>query len=83
MPDETEAEAAISLAVKKENAEISLKLRNLKLGRDYNIGDIVRIQIIRGNWRTTVKNRIVGVRTSNKGGFSEEIPIFGETGGAE
>ena len=83
LQDETESEAAISLAAKKENAEISLKLRNLKLGRDYNLGDVVRIQIIKGNWRTTVKNRITGVRFSKKGGFSEEIPIFGETGGAE
>lgn len=83
LTDETEAEAAISLAKKKENAEISLKLRNLKLGRDYNIGDIVRIQIIKGNWRTTAKKRIKGVRITQNGGFSEEIPIFCETGGAE
>ena len=83
LTDETEAEAAISLAKKKENAEISLKLRDLRLGRDYNMGDIVRIQIIKGNWRTTAKKRIKGVRITQKGGFFEEIPIFCETGGAE
>ena len=80
---ETEAEAAISLAGKKENAEVSLKLRNLTLGRDYNIGDILRIQIIKGNWRTTAKKRVSGVRLVKRDGFSEEIPIFSETGGAE
>lgn len=78
---ETEAEAVISLAEKKENEQLSLKMRGLKLGKDYNIGDIVRIQIIKGNWRITEKKLVSGVRILKKGGFSEEIPVFSEIGG--
>ena len=77
---ESEEEAVLSLAERKENDEVSLKLRNLKLGTDYEIGDILRIQIIKGAWRTTAKKMISGVRISKKGGFSEEIPIFSDIG---
>ncbi|MCR4718357.1 MAG: siphovirus ReqiPepy6 Gp37-like family protein [Firmicutes bacterium] len=78
---ESADEAAISLKEKKENAQLSLKMRGLELGKDYNIGDIVRIQIIKEDWRITEKKLISGVRILKKGGFSEEIPIFYETGG--
>lgn len=78
---ESADEATVSLKEKKENAQISLKMRNLKFGRDYNIGDIVRIQILKGNLRTTEKKLISGVRILKKDGFSEEIPIFSEIGG--
>lgn len=81
LSDENADEAAISLKGKKENSQISLKLRNFKLGRDYNIGDIVRVQIIKGAWRTTEKRLISGVRVLKKGSFSEEIPILSEIGG--
>lgn len=83
LQDETEPEAAISLAEKKENSEVSLKLRNLRFGNDYGLGDVVRIQITKGIWKTTAKKLISGVRSVKKSGFSEEIPIFSETGGAE
>lgn len=81
LPDETQAEAAISLKNKKENSEYSLKLRNLRYGKDYNLGDILRIQITKGNFRATEKKRISGVRIVKRDGFSEEIPIFCEIGG--
>ena len=79
---ESEQEAEFSLRGKKENGEISLKLRNLRLGQDYNIGDVLRIQIIKGSWRTTEKKQISGVRIIKKGGYSEEIPVFSEIEGA-
>ena len=78
---ESASEAAVSLREKKENSQISVKMRNLRLGQDYNIGDIVRVQIIKGDWRITEKKRISGVRISKRGDFSEEIPIFSEIGG--
>lgn len=81
LTDETQAEAMISLKNKKENSECSLKLHNLQVGKDYNLGDILRIQITKGKLRTTQKKRISGVRIMKKNGFSEEIPIFCEIGG--
>lgn len=81
LSDETQTEAELSLENKKENNECSLKLRNLSLGTDYNLGDILRVQITKGNLRTTEKKRISGVRIMKRNGFSEEIPIFCEIGG--
>lgn len=81
LPEQTETEAELSLKEKKENSEYSLKLRNFKFGKDYNLGDILRIQITKGSLRTTEKKRISGVQIVKKGGFSEEIPIFCEIGG--
>ena len=78
---ESAAEAEICLNEKKEKGQISLKLRSLKLGKDYNIGDVVRIQITKGDWKVTEKKLISGVRILKKDGFSEEIPIFSEIGG--
>lgn len=78
---ETQTEAQISLEGKKENGECSLKLKNIRFGEDYDLGDVLRIQITKGNWRTTEKKRISGVRIIQKGGFSEEIPILSEIGG--
>ena len=78
---ESVVEAEICLNEKKEKGQISLKLRSLKLGKDYNIGDVVRIQITKGDWKVTEKKLISGVRILKKDGFSEEIPIFSEIGG--
>lgn len=81
--DETQKEAEISLKKKRENGECSLKLRSLRLGKDYNLGDILRIQITKGNLRVTEKKRISGVKIIKNNGFFEEIPVFCEVGGTE
>ncbi|MBR4721408.1 MAG: hypothetical protein IK057_06580 [Clostridia bacterium] len=78
---ETEAEATAQLSEKKNKSEILLKLRGLKFGVDYNLGDKLRIQITKGKWRTTEKRTVSGVRLLTKNGFFEEVPIFTETGG--
>ncbi len=71
-------EAAVSLGKMTEKNEITLKARNTMLGRDYNLGDIVRVQIIKGEYRTTVKKRISGVEIRFEQGACGEQPIFEE-----
>lgn len=78
---ETETEARALLSEKKINNEVTLKLRNLKFGEDYSLGDTLRIQITKGKWRTTLKKIISEVRLFTKDGFLEEVPIFSEIGG--
>ena len=77
----TESEAALELAKKRIKNEVLLKLRGLKYGEDYRLGDILRIQINKGKWRTTARKAISGVRFFTKDGVTEEVPIFTETGG--
>ncbi len=80
---ETESEAQIELEKKKKNSKITLKLKNLSFEKDYNLGDILRIQIIKGKVRTTVRRRISGVNIHTKNGYLIECPIFEEIGGIE
>lgn len=77
----TQAEALALLREKKMKSEVLLKLRGLKFGEDYGLGDSLRIQINKGKWRTTERKIISGVRLFAKNGFLEEVPIFTETGG--
>ena len=77
----TETEASAELSKSKINNEILLKLRGLKFGEDYRLGDTLRIQISKGKWRVTERKYISGVRISEKNGHIEETPIFSETGG--
>ena len=78
---QTQTEANNQLKEKNIKSEILLKLRGLKFGVDYNLGDTLRIQITKGKWRVTEKRTVSGVRLFKKGGFFEEVPIFTETGG--
>ena len=52
--------------------------RNIKFGTDYNLGDIVRVQLLRGNKRETVRKRISGVEILKSNGYTDEQPIFEE-----
>lgn len=71
-----ESEAKSNLAEQKWNNETSVKSRNLICGRDYNLGDIVRVQIQKGQYRTTVKKRITGVNIRYAQGSTGEQPVF-------
>lgn len=69
-------EAGDSLAKMTENNEITLKARRAYFGQDYSLGDIVRVQIIKGGYRTTVKKRIKGIEIWFEQGMRTEKPIF-------
>ncbi len=71
-----ENEAGAELSKKSEENEVTLKTKGAKLLENYSLGDIVRVQIIKGIYRNTVKRRIIGVQTRFEQGIREEQPIF-------
>lgn len=71
---ETEAKAALSKL--SENNEITLNVRNLTFGKDYCLGDTVRVQIIKGDYRSTEKKVIKGVEMRMEQGVYLEKPVF-------
>lgn len=72
----TATEAAVSLGKRCEKSEATLNVRGLAFGIDYALGDIVRIQIIKGKYRTTQKRRINGVEVRTEQGVCIEQPVF-------
>ncbi len=73
-----ENEAVAALEGKKVRCEATTKTHGIKLGEDYELGDIVRVQIIKGAYRTTVKRRITGVEVRFGYDKCSEQPIFEE-----
>lgn len=73
-----QSEAKSSLTTKKKNHELSLKSRNIQWGTDYNIGDIVRVQITKGSYRATEKRRIAGVSVWREKGVDGNGMDYGE-----
>lgn len=73
---DTEGDAAISLNGFCPQEKMSVETEDVFLGKDYNLGDTVRIQIIKGTYRKTQKRRIRGVEISIDGGVYKEQPIF-------
>lgn len=76
----TQSEARSELAKKQAVQAIQAKTRNLKLGKDYQLGDVVRVQVAAGATRITQKKRIVGVNISYEAGACEEQPVLEESG---
>ena len=59
-----------------EKNKISVTTNEILWKKDYNLGDIIRLQIIKGAYRTTEKKRVNGVEiTTRRGGYNEQ-PIF-------
>lgn len=73
---ETENEAKISLEKLTEKNEISMSTNDILWKRDYNLGDMVRLQIIKGAYRTTERKRVSGVEITTRQGEYREQPIF-------
>lgn len=69
----TEDEARQELETMVADAETELKTRNVYFGKDYNLGDIVRVQ----NNDIAVQKRITSVIMSQENGYIEN-PIFSE-----
>ena len=74
--NETEAQAMLN--TKKENSTIRLSTHGVFYGSDYSLGDIVRVQIVKGAFKKTVKKRICGVEVKHKSSARYEQPIFEE-----
>lgn len=55
------SDARSELEKKTWSSSIQAKAHGLALGEDYQLGDIVRVQVSKGKYKTTVKKRITGV----------------------
>lgn len=74
--DETEGDAMISLNGLCPEEKISLNAEEVFFGKDYGLGDTVRLQIIKGEYKKTEKRRICGVEISLDKGVYKEQPVF-------
>ena len=73
---ETEKEAQINLEKLTEKNKISMTTDEISWKKDYNLGDIIRLQIIKGVYRTTEKKRVCGVEIVVRQDEYSEQPIF-------
>lgn len=73
-----EGSAAASLEAKAIKDEVSLSTRNVSFGRDYRLGDVVRVQVIKGGLRLDTEKVISGIKILRKSGLESEEPIFEE-----
>lgn len=72
----TESEAAANLKLKKAKDGTTFSTRNIKYGVDYELGDILKLQLIKGLYRAPMSRRVTGVEISySENGYSER-PIF-------
>ena len=76
--ENNETEAKAMLNTKKENSTIKLSTLGVFYGSDYSLGDIVRVQIVKGVLKKTVKKRICGVEIKHTSSARYEQPIFEE-----
>lgn len=73
---ETENEARMNLEKLTHKNKISLTTEDVFWKKDYALGDVVRLQIIKGDYRTTEKKRVSGVEITTRQGEYSEQPIF-------
>lgn len=73
---DTESEAEASLEKLAEKNKISMTTTGLSWKKDYNLGDVVKLQIIKGAYRKTEKKRVSGVEINTRRGEYSEQPIF-------
>ncbi len=73
---ETENEARINLEKLTHKNKIFMTTDGISWKKDYALGDVVRLQIIKGEYRTTEKKRVSGVEITTRQGEYSEQPIF-------
>lgn len=73
---ETENEARINLEKLTHKNKISMTTDEISWKKDYELGDVVRLQIIKGAYKTTEKKRVSGVEIVTRQGEYSEQPIF-------
>lgn len=79
----SESEALASLSKAAENSIVKTKFRSLSFGKDYDLGDTVRIRIDKGSFRKTVRRRVIGVKQNyDEDGYSEQPILEEESEGA-
>lgn len=74
-----ESEAISELKAADINSIVKAKFRELTFGKDYGLGDSVRIRIVKGDFCETVRRRVIGIKQNyDEEGYSEQ-PILEET----
>lgn len=73
----TESEAVTDLDQKSAiDQKIQANTRNLTLGQDYQLGDLVKFQFSIGSYQTTVEKRVTGVNIWYENNNIGEQPVF-------
>ncbi len=77
---DTVDEAKQELETKVDKNQSGCSVRGLNFGNDYGLGDIVRMQIVKGSYAVTLKRRIaeMELRYEGSGGVRTETPSFEE-----
>lgn len=75
---QAESGAEDELNKKKKSQDISLVTRDLEYGKDYELGDVMRVQKSAGGVRFTQKKRVVAVNIWYEQGNSGQQPEFSE-----
>lgn len=76
LSSKNEIEAKAELAKNKAEEKILTKVRKLKWGRDYNLGDIITLRFEKGEIKAVKDARIVGVNIWDEAQDSGEQPII-------
>ena len=75
---ETENEALNDLNNHRAITDMSSSTKKIRYGIDYNLGDIVNIQIVKNDFKKAVKRRINGIKIVFEKGNHTEQPTFEE-----
>lgn len=75
---QNDSEASSNLKTKKIEEQTTAVVYRLKWGADYELGDMVRLQLTFGGWRKTVKKRVTGVHLWYEQNNIGEEPVFEE-----
>ncbi|MBQ7097011.1 MAG: hypothetical protein IJN96_02960 [Clostridia bacterium] len=73
----TVAEAMTEISGKTQKESSELETRNVEYGVDYDLGDIVRVQVEFGQFKRTFKKRITSVNIYYDADKSGVKPVFG------
>lgn len=72
----TQENAERELSLKTKKTSLTAELHNLLYGKDYRLGDIVRVREKKGKWLCVGKQRITGVHLWYESGERGEQPIM-------
>lgn len=74
----SESEAQSSLKGKRYKKDCEAACSDLRCGRDYGLGDVVRVQFAFGEYKVSEKKRIVGVKVWSENNNCGEMPVFAD-----
>ena len=76
LSEETKELAEEELDALAHKYELSASTHGIAWKKDYNLGDILRVQVIKGNFKKNENRKVEGVELCFSGGKYTERPIF-------